>query len=74
MKYQITFLIIVFASAFLGILFALLNNDMAKDKQNDTKEDKLKVKMLLYMNSDNTKSTKKESYKTEKYTVNINLI
>ena len=71
MKYQITFLIIVFASAFLGILFALLNNDMAKDKQNDTKEDKLKVKMLLYMNSDNTKSTKKESYKTEKYTVNI---
>lgn len=63
MKYQITFLIIVFASAFLGILFALLNNDMAKDKQNDTKEDKLKVKMLLYMNSDNTKSTKKESYK-----------
>ena len=71
MKYQITFLIIVFASAFLGILFALLNNDMAKDKQNDTKEDKLKVKMLLYMNSDNTKPTKKESYKTEKYTVNI---
>ena len=71
MKYQITFLIIVFASAFLGILFTLLNNDMAKDKQNDTKEDKLKVKMLLYMNSDNTKSTKKESYKTEKYTVNI---
>ena len=63
MKYQITFLIIVFASAFLGILFALLNNDIAKDKQNDTKEDKLKVKMLLYMNSDNTKSTKKESYK-----------
>lgn len=63
MKYQITFLIIVFASAFLGILFALLNNDMAKDKQNDTKEDKLKVKMLLYMNSDNSKSTKKESYK-----------
>ena len=63
MKYKITFLIIVFASAFLGILFALLNNDMAKDKQNDTKEDKLKVKMLLYMNSDNTKSTKKESYK-----------
>ena len=63
MKYQITFLIIVFASAFLGILFSLLNNDMAKDKQNDTKEDKLKVKMLLYMNSDNTKSTKKESYK-----------
>ena len=71
MKYQITFLIIVFAAAFLGILFALLNNDMAKDKQNDTKEDKLKVKMLLYMNSDNTKPTKKESYKTEKYTVNI---
>ena len=63
MKYQITFLIIVFASAFLGILFSLLNNDMAKDKQNDTKEDKLKVKMLLYMNSDNTKSTKTESYK-----------
>ena len=63
MKYQITFLIIVFASAFLGILFALLNNDMAKDKQNDTKEDKLNVKMLLYMNLDNTKSTKKESYK-----------